>query len=88
MKYLITYEKKGPGGPARRLPDGDSIDTVSAMCRAAGVEFLEGAASGWGKRELAEWLSGSYHVAAVSSVIAAGSKSRLSPSWRPAPNGW
>lgn len=64
MKYSITYDKKGPGSPARRLPDGDSIDTVSAICRAAGVEFLEGVATGWGKRELAEWLSGSYHEAA------------------------
>ena len=47
----------------RRLPLSESVDTVSAACRHAGLAFTEGVAAGWGKRDLAGWLAGPYAAA-------------------------
>ena len=46
-------------GPAR-LEDGATRATVAAECRAAALEFMAGVASGWGKVDLARWLTGPY----------------------------
>jgi hypothetical protein len=46
-----------------KLAHNESIDTVSEVCRAAGLSFMRGAGLGWGKRELARWLAGPYATA-------------------------
>lgn len=49
-------------GPAR-LEDGATRATVAAECRAAALELMAGAARGWGKIDLAGWLTGPYRRA-------------------------
>jgi hypothetical protein len=46
------------------LPSELSPRELGLRCREAGLDFLEGAASGWGKRDLAEWLIGPYRALA------------------------
>lgn len=36
---------------------------IAASCRAAALDFVNGVAQGWGKREVAEWLVGPYREA-------------------------
>lgn len=44
-----------------RLVSGFTIDDVAEACRSAALEFVEGVREGWGKKELATWLTGAYH---------------------------
>ncbi len=38
--------------------------SIAESCRTAGLAFVNGAAHGWGKRELGRWLVGPYRTAA------------------------
>lgn len=48
-----------------RLASGFTIDDVAEACRSAALEFLDGVRDGWGKKELATWLTGSYHQISI-----------------------
>lgn len=43
------------------LVTGFTVDDIAEACRSAALELLRGVRSGWGKRELGEWLVGPYH---------------------------
>lgn len=60
---------------------------VAECARQALLEFLAGASSGWGKRELAAWLVGSYRGAVVADVVLDGARARSSqpPASEPLP---
>lgn len=45
------------------LTPGLSVHDVADRCRAAGVEFLVGSSGGWGRHELANWMTGAYAIA-------------------------
>ena len=47
------------------LAPGVTAVDVADACRHAALAFLRGVASGWSKRELAEWLLGPYEAATV-----------------------
>lgn len=42
--------------------EGLGVNQFADACREVGLSFLEGAANGWGKRELAAWLVGPYRA--------------------------
>jgi hypothetical protein len=42
------------------LPEGTVLADALDLCRWAILEFMAGTQRGWGKRELAKWLAGSY----------------------------
>ncbi|HEX7664442.1 MAG TPA: hypothetical protein VF407_08030 [Polyangiaceae bacterium] len=47
------------------LVSGFTIDDVAEAARAAAVEFVDGVRDGWGKKELATWLTGPYHQLSI-----------------------
>jgi hypothetical protein len=47
------------------LPPEWSPETFAKACRRTALQILEGARRGWGKPELAEWLTGPYERLAV-----------------------
>ncbi|MEO8800691.1 MAG: hypothetical protein ABI551_22565 [Polyangiaceae bacterium] len=47
------------------LGSGFTIDDVAEACRAAAVELIDGVRDGWGKKELATWLTGPYHQLSI-----------------------
>ena len=59
LEYVLTF--KGTG--LARLETGATRESVSVECRAAALELLSGAASGWDKLDLVLWLTGPYHQA-------------------------
>lgn len=48
-----------------QLLDEYDAETFALACRRAALQLVEGARLGWGKRELAEWLTGPYERLAV-----------------------
>jgi hypothetical protein len=59
------------------LPYGVTAEDVGEACRHAALSFCRGVASGWTKRDLAEWLLGPYEAAALS--VRGSRPSRPSP---------
>lgn len=70
----------GADGPTL-APDVD-VHAFADACRAAGLALLEGAQHGWGKRELAAWLTGPY--ARVSAALGVPAPSSRVPETSPA----
>ncbi len=74
MKYGTAFSN---GASVRHVADGATRDSLSEDCRAAALSFMAGVADGWGKLELATWLTGPYaratrHAAHGERVVALG----------------
>lgn len=52
-------------GPTPTLAPDASLESLADACRAAGLTLIEGAVAGWGKRDLARWLTESYSKVSV-----------------------
>jgi hypothetical protein len=54
-----------PPNRFRLIHDVPNADCVARHCREAGVAFVRGTTSGWGRSDLARWLVGQYAPAVV-----------------------
>jgi len=57
VKYVMTFQS---GRGAVQLDQDASCESVAAECREAALAFMSGVARGWGKTDLALWLTGPY----------------------------
>ena len=83
MLHRMPSSKPFLSGPTRlpKLPKGTLVLDAADATRAALFDFLDGAQSGWGERELAEWLDGAYaHATALAPRVAGKRRTRMSPS--------
>lgn len=56
---MLAHSKPAP------LVTGFIVDDIAEACRSTALELLRGVRSGWGKRELGEWLVGPYHQLSI-----------------------
>jgi hypothetical protein len=66
---VIAAQSPSLNWTRRRLTLGVTAVSIAVEARDAGLAFLDGSASRWGKRDLADWLSGPY--AAITSYAGA-----------------